>query len=272
MNPRPSVRRPALRRLSLLAPAALLVTALAACGGGDDGGSSEGGGDGGGDTVLRVQAAASLTDAFDEIASEFESQNDGVTVEATYDSSGTLAEQAADEAPGDVLATADENSMQTAVDGGAIAEGPDVFATNTLVVVVPAGNPAGIESFDDLDADDVTYVACVDTAPCGTIAASLIEEAGFTNEPASLEPDVRATLERVVADEADAGLVYTTDAMSAGDDVETIEIPGAEDDPTSYPIGVLEQSEDAEAAQAFVDLVLSDYGQGVLSDAGFGSP
>jgi molybdate transport system substrate-binding protein len=258
------------RRLAVLAPATLLVATLAACGGGS--GDSGDSADPGGDTVLRVQAAASLTDAFDQIATEFEAQNEGVTVEATYDSSGTLAEQAADQAPGDVLATADESSMQTAVDGDAIAEGPDVFATNTLVVVVPAGNPAGIESFDDLDADDVTYVACVETAPCGAIAQTLIEDAGLTNDPASLEPDVRATLERVVADEADAGLVYTTDAMSAGGDVETIEIPGAEDDPTSYPIGVLEQSEDAEAAQAFVDLVLSDYGQGVLSDAGFGSP
>lgn len=255
------------RRLAALLPATLLVASLAACGGGSGEDT-----DSGGETVLRVQAAASLTDAFEAIATEFESQNDGVTVEATYDSSGTLAEQAADQAPGDVLATADESSMQTAVDGDAIAAGPDIFATNTLVVAVPAGNPAGIESFEDLDADDVTYVACVETAPCGTIAQTLITDAGFTNDPASLEPDVRATLERVVADEADAGLVYTTDAMSAGDDVETIDIPGAADEPTSYPIGVLEQSEDAEAAQAFVDLVLSDYGQGVLSDAGFQSP
>lgn len=255
------------RRPAVLVPAALLVASLAACGAG----SGEDA-DSGGDTVLRVQAAASLTDAFETIAEEFEARNEGVSVEATYDSSGTLAEQAADQAPGDVLATADETSMQTAVDGDAVGAGPEIFATNTLVVVVPAGNPAGIESFEDLDADDVTYVACVETAPCGTIAQTLIDDAGLTNDPASLEPDVRATLERVVADEADAGLVYTTDAMSAGDDVETLEIPGAEDDPTSYPIGVLEQSEDPEAAQGFVDLVLSDYGQGVLSDAGFQSP
>ncbi|GAA1918010.1 molybdate ABC transporter substrate-binding protein [Nocardioides lentus] len=255
-----------------LAATVLLCAGLTACTGSDD--SSDGGSDGGGgdDTVLRVQAAASLTDTVDAIAEEFEARHDGVTVEAVYDSSGTLAEQAADAAPGDVLATADEASMQTAVDAGAVAAGPTPFATNTLVLVVPAGNPAGIGSLADLDDDEVTYVACVDTAPCGSIAADLIADAGLTNEPASLEPDVRATLERVVADEADAGLVYATDALSAGDDVETIEVPEAADLPTTYPIAVLEQAEEPELAQAFVDLVTSQEGQRILSDAGFGSP
>jgi len=248
-----------------LAAALVLCAGLTACG-------SDGGGSNGGGTVLRVQAAASLTDTFDALAEEFEARNDGVTVEAVYDSSGTLAEQAADAAPGDVLATADETSMRTAVDGGAVAEGPTPFATNTLVLVVPAGNPAGIESLADLDGDDVTYVTCVDTAPCGAIAAELIADADLGNEPASLEPDVRATLERVVADEADAGLVYTTDALSAGGDVETIELPEAADLPTTYPIAVLEQAEEPELAQAFVDLVTSEKGRQILSDDGFGSP
>jgi molybdate transport system substrate-binding protein len=241
----------------LLALAVLLP--LAACGGGGDD-----------DTTITVLAAASLTETFTDLAADFEAAHDGVTVRLAFDSSATLAEQAVGGAPADVLATADSATMDSARD--ALAADPEVFATNTMVLVTPADNPAGITSYDDLAAGDVTYVVCVDTAPCGKVAASLIETTGLTAEPASLEVDVKSVLAKVTSGEADAGLVYATDAVAAGGDVQVFEIPGADDAVTSYPIAPLDQSTDADLAQQFVDLVLSAAGQQVVGDAGFGAP
>src|SRR5690606_9716930 len=134
-------------------------------------------------------------------------------------SSTMLAQQAVDGAPGDVLATADEASMRLAEDGNALRDAPVAFASNALVLVVPAGNPAGGEAIADLDDADVDYVACAAPAPCGDLAADLLTSSGVTRPPASEEVDVRAVLARVASGEADAGLVYATDAASAGDEV-----------------------------------------------------
>ncbi|WP_341924636.1 molybdate ABC transporter substrate-binding protein [Nocardioides psychrotolerans] len=241
-----------------------LLLPLAACGsdGGDDSGAS--------DTTITVLAAASLTDTFTALAEDFEAEHEGVTVKLAFDSSATLAEQAVGGAPADVLATADTATMDDASE--ALAADPQLFATNTMVVALPADNPAGITSYDDLGSGDVTYVVCVDTAPCGKVAAALIESTGLTAEPSSLEVDVKAVLSKVATDEADAGFVYATDAVAAGDAVTTVEIPGAAEQVTSYPIAPLVQSEESDLAQEFVDLVLSEVGQQVLADAGFGPP
>lgn len=250
-------------RLPVVAIALAALLPLSACG--DDGG------DGTESTTLTVLAAASLTETFTTLADRFEADHPGVTVELAFDSSATLAQQAVDGAPGDILATADEATMQTAVDGDAVADGPEVFATNVAVLVTPPDNPAGITGFADLDDDAVTYVVCVDTAPCGKIAATLLDGAGISHEPASLEVDVKAVLAKVTSNEADAGIVYATDAVSAGDAVSAIDIDGAAGQPNVYPIATLEQSPDADLASEFLDLVLSDAGQRVLADAGFGS-
>ena len=241
----------------------LSLGALTACG--DDGG----GGDSGGE--LTVLAAASLTETFESLGEQFEEDHDGVEVSFSFDSSGTLSAQAVEGAPGDVLATADEGTMQDAVDGDAVDGEPSVFATNAITLVVPADNPAGIESIEDLDQDDVTYAVCVDTAPCGKSAAALLDTLGFANEPATEEVDVKATLQKVTSGQVDAGLVYVTDAIAAGDEVQQIDVPEADTQPQNYPIAVLQQSEDAELAREFVDLVLSEEGQQVLADAGFGA-
>ena len=217
--------------------ALVLVLPLAAC-------AANGGDDGEGAGELTVLAAASLTDVFEELATGFEDEHD-VDVTFSFGSSTDLAEQVADGAPGDVLATADETSMGLAEDAGVTGD-VETFATNVLTIVVPAGNPAGIESLDDLDG--TTWVRCADEVPCGKVALAVLEAAGITAEPASLEEDVRATLDKVVSGEADAGLVYATDAVAAGDDVEAVEIPGAEADLTSYFATTLEQSEDADLA------------------------
>ena len=145
---------------ALTALSLALVLPLAACGGGDDGEGDGGASKGKGITVL---AAASLTDVFGELATPFEKANDA-TVTFSFGSSTDLAEQVADGAPGDVLATADETSMGLAEDAGVTGE-VETFATNVLTIIVPTGNPAGIESLDDLEGS--TWVRCADEVPCG---------------------------------------------------------------------------------------------------------
>jgi len=242
--------------------ALLLLLPLAACAGGDEGGAAEGGGE------LTVLAAASLTDVYEDLAGGFESDHD-VDVTFSFGSSTDLAAQAADGAPGDVLATADETSMQVAEDAGVTGD-VTTFASNVLVIVTPPDNPAGIESLDDLEG--TTWVRCADEVPCGRVAQAVLEDNGVTAEPASLEDDVRATLDKVISGEADAGLVYASDAVAAGDDVATVEIPGAEQQLTSYLVATLEQSEDADLAREWVDLMTSEEGRQALTDAGFTLP
>ena len=249
----------------MTALALALVLPLAACGGGAEGedtGSADGRGE------LTVLAAASLTDVFEELAAGFEDEH-GVDVAFAFGSSTDLAEQVTDGAPGDVLATADSTSMGLAVDAGVTGD-VETFATNVLTIVVPAGNPAGIESLGDLEG--ATWVRCADEVPCGKVALAVLDANGVTTEPASLEEDVRAALDKVVSGEADAGLVYATDAVAAGDAVEAVEIPAAEDDPTSYFVTTLEQSENADLAADWLAWVTSEEGRAILEDAGFGSP
>ncbi len=220
-------------------------------------------------TTLQVLAAASLSDVFTELGDQFEADHDGVEVEFSFGSSTDLAEQAADGAPGDVLATADETSMTIAEDAGAVDD-PAAFATNVLVIVTPPDNPAGIATLDDLDGS--TWVRCADDVPCGRIALAVLEDAGVDAEPVSLEEDVRATLDKVISGEADAGLVYASDAVAAGGDVTAIPIEGAEARLTSYFIDALAQSEDSDLAEDWVDLVTGPDGQAALTEAGFTLP
>lgn len=185
----------------------------------------------------------------------------------TYDGSSTLATQIAEGAPVDVFASADERNMQTVTDAG-LSEDPVVFATNTLVVVVPAGNAAGVESLADLAR--VTTVLCAPEVPCGGASEKLLADAGVTVTPASLEQNVTAVLQKVEADEADAGLVYRTDVVGV-EDVDSFEPEGADQVVNRYPIAALTESKNADAAQAFVDFVLGAEGQRVLAEHGFGA-
>ncbi|MBS2936836.1 molybdate ABC transporter substrate-binding protein [Nocardioides sp. J2M5] len=252
------------RTLTALSLALLLP--LAACGNDDTTEGADGGSDSGGE--LTVLAAASLTDVFDQLAGPFEEEHDA-TVTFSFGSSTDLAEQVADGAPGDVLATADETSMGIAEDAGVTGD-VQTFATNVLTIVVPKGNPAGIESLDDLDG--ATWVRCADEVPCGKVALAVLDDNGITAEPASLEEDVRATLDKVISGEADAGLVYATDAVAASDDVDAIEIPGADAELTSYYAATLDQAGDSGLAADWVTWITSEEGQSILGDAGFGSP
>lgn len=251
------------RDRSAIVAAALVL--LAGCG------SGAGGSGAGGERTLDVLAASSLAESFQALADSFEESHPGVTVRLVLESSATLATQVTEGAPADVLATADQQTMQGAVDAGA-AEDPQLFATNELVMVTPADNPGRVQSLSDLESPDVSYVACVETAPCGALAADLLARDHVDAQPRSLEVDVKAVLAKVTADEADAGLVYATDARAAGKDVQTFPVPGAEQQRNPYEIAVVDQSDDPGLAGEWVDLVTSPAGQQVLTAAGFGPP
>lgn len=238
-----------------LAALALLLP-LAACGGGED------------DQTLTVLAAASLTETFTEIAEAFEDEHPGVEVELVFGSSTTLAEQAVDGAPGDVLATADSRAMEVAVDGGAASRAPEAFALNELVIVTPPGNPANVTGLGSLATPGVDWAKCVSSAPCGALAETALDVRASRAEPVTEEVDVRAVLARVVAGEVDAGLVYRTDALAAGHDVETVET-GQGAASTIYEVATLDGSG---LASDFVELVQGPDGQAVLRDAGFEAP
>lgn len=252
-----------LRATVLLVASAFL---LAACGSGkDDSGSPDSSGSSE-PVTLHVLAAASLTESFDALAASFHKAHPNVTITPVYDSSGTLATQVIEGAPADVLATADEDSFAKVVTAGAAAK-PTLFASNTAVLVVPADNPAHIASIADLAG--AKFVICVATAPCGKVGTALLADNGVTAKPASLEANVKAVLTKVSSGEADAGIVYVTDAKAAGTSVKSIEIPHAAEERTFYPIGVVKQAANAKVAQQFVDYVEGKDGQKVLTAAGF---
>lgn len=220
---------------------------------------------------LTIYAAASLKAAFDASIDAFVKAHPGVTVDsADYDGSSTLATQLIGGAHADVFASADEANMKKVTDEG-LASDPVPFATNTLVIAVPKGNPAKIHDLADLGRSGVTVVLCAPEVPCGTAAKTLLADEGVSVTPASLEQNVTAVLTKVRSGDADAGLVYTTDAK--GDDqVEAIVPAGADRVVNTYPIVALKDAPNPKAARAFVDFVTGAQGQAILASFGFGAP
>jgi molybdate transport system substrate-binding protein len=229
-----------------------------------------GGGGGTRTSTITVLAASSLTGTFTELGRQFESAHPGVTVKFAFDSSATLAQQAVGGAPADVLATADTSTMDSAKSVQAAT--PKVFATNVMVLATPADNPSHVTTFADLDRSTVKFVVCVPTAPCGAVAQALLQQDHITGTPVSTEVDVKSVLAKLTEGEADAGIVYTTDATAAGIQVTTIPIPGSRKQVSTYPIVALSQSKQPTLAQDFVALVTGRTGQRVLAKAGFGAP
>jgi len=260
----------------ILVPIALIATALvlAGCSSADSGAGASGsptasGADLSGD--LTIYAAASLGTAFDELATTFEQQHPGVDVKPiVYDGSSTLATQLIEGAPADVFASADEKNMQKVVDAG-LADGPRLFASNTLVIAVPKGDPGGVQSLEDLADPDLTVVLCAPEVPCGAASQTLLANQGVAVTPASLEQNVTAVLTKVASGDADAGLVYATDVRENAD-VESFVPAGASDVVNHYPIVSLTDAAGPAIAAAFVDFVLSSEGQEVLARLGFGGP
>ena len=262
-------------RIGIAVAAAVLVLTGCASAGSDAGGSTPSpaettpglalGGE------LTVFAAASLKTAFEEIAVAFEQQNPGVDVlPIVSDGSSTLASQILEGAAVDVFASADEKNMTRILDEGLVVQ-TELFATNTLVVVVPQGNPGGVETLQDLADAGTTVVLCAPEVPCGAASRTLLSNAGISVTPASMEQNVTAVLTKVAADEADAGLVYRTDVIGR-DDLQSFEPEGARNVVNSYPIGALAQAPNAAAAAEFAAFVTGSEGQAVLASRGFGAP
>jgi molybdate transport system substrate-binding protein len=260
---------PRRRRTSLLAVALLALTPLTGCGGDDS--SWDGGGAG---TTLTVYAAASLTSTFEAIGEEFEKQHEGATVEFSFGGSSDLVSQIQEGAPADVFASADTANMDKLTAEDLQATDPASFATNTLEIAVPPGNPGGVRSFADLAGEGLNVVVCAPEVPCGAATVKVEEATGVDITPVSEEQSVTDVLGKVISGEADAGLVYVTDVIAAGDDVEGVPFPESAEAVNAYPVVALAGAADRDSsdlAQAFVDLVLSDTGQQILQDAGFAS-
>jgi molybdate transport system substrate-binding protein len=254
----------------------------AGCGGADAAGDrpdETGGtpGAGGLTGTLTVFAAASLTDVFEELGARLEKENPSLEVQISFAGSSALARQLEQGAPADVFASADEAQM-TRVQAAGLIEDADVVARNSLMVAVPVDNPegivlpegrAGIPSLADLITADMTVAICAPEVPCGAAATEVLDAAGLSDAPDTYEDDVRAVLTKVQLGEVDAGLVYLTDVRTAGDSILAYAFRESSRAENSYPVGVLADAPNPDAARAFVDLVLSDVGLQALADAGF---
>jgi molybdate transport system substrate-binding protein len=222
--------------------------------------------------TVTVLAAASLTEVYGDLAARFEKLHPNVTITENFGGSSALAAQIVQGAPADLFATANEATMKTITDAG-LADGiPIVYATNVLTLVVPPSNPAGITTVSDLAKPGVKVALCDKTVPCGAAAISLLAAEKLTVTPVTLETDVKAVLTKVELNEVDAGLVYVTDAQTAGDKVRQIAVPDAANVVNRYPIVVLSGSTNKAAARAFEQFILSATGKAALKNAGFGAP
>lgn len=221
---------------------------------------------------VMVFAAASLRETFTELESQFEKDHPGTTVTLNFAGSSDLVTQLTQGAPADVFASADMSNMSKAVAAGLVSGDPVDFATNTLTIVTPPGNPGDVTSFADLAAPGTQVVVCAPQVPCGSAAETLEKATGVTLSPVSEESAVTDVLGKITSGQADAGLVYVTDAVSAGDQVTTVPFPEASAAPNTYPIVALDESGNPDAARQFVDLVTGPKGQEVLAAAGFAAP
>jgi molybdate transport system substrate-binding protein len=227
----------------------------------------KGTGDAGG--TLTVFAAASLTESFTALGKEFEAAHSGVTVKFSFAGSSGLVQQLTNGAKADVFASADQANMDKAVQGGVIDGQPTVFATNKLAIAVAPGNPKGIKSFADLNKAGLTVVTCAAQVPCGSATKKVETSTGVTLKPKSEEQDVKQVLAKVQSGDADAGLVYVTDATSAAGKVDKVDFPEASGAINNYPIAVVKGGQSA-LAKEFDDFVLGTEGKAELVKVGFG--
>jgi len=230
--------------------------------------------------TLTVFAAASLTDAFNEIGKNFEAANPGVTVTFNFAGSQALQTQIEQGAPADVFASASKSYMDLLVtDNYVAADVPQNFLTNKLVVILPANNPAGLVKLEDLANPKLKLVIAAEAVPVGKYALQALDlmdkqfGTGYKDKVlanvVSKEDNVKQVVAKVQLGEADAGIVYTSDAVAAPG-LKSIEIPAELNVIAKYPIAPLTKSTNAELAKAFTDYVLSSDGQAVLQKWGFG--
>ena len=267
------------RRAAIAAVSLLSAVSLAACGGsasnsstGAATGSASAGASGGAGKAtgkVTVLAAASLQKAFEEIEKTVEKDNPGLDVTFDFQGSQDLVASLAGGDSADVLATANNSTMKTAAEQKLVGNQTE-FATNVLTLIVPKGNPKKITGLDS-SLDGANLVICAPEVPCGEATQKLSSALGVTLNPASEEQKVTDVRGKVESGEADAGIVYTTDAAAAKDKADKIDIPDG-GVVNHYPIAQTASPENAAGAKVFIDAVTGKTGQEVLAKYGFGKP
>jgi len=229
--------------------------------------------------TLTVYAAASLTDAFTEMGSAFEASHPGVTLVFNFGGSQNLRTQIEQGAPADVFASANAKEMEALVALDLVApDAPRVFLTNQLVVILPKNNPAGIASLEDLSKSGLKLVLAADEVPAGKYARQILENLGalygadysdkVLANVVSNEDNIRQAVTKVQLGEADASIVYISDAVAVPE-LQKIEIPADMNVIAGYPIAVLAESANSDLANEFIDYVLSSEGGATLRKWGF---
>ncbi|MFI0923458.1 molybdate ABC transporter substrate-binding protein [Streptomyces sp. NPDC021012] len=266
---------PARRRTAAAALTAALLVPLAACSSNDDtkkdtaGSTASGSASAAPKADLTVLAAASLTDVFKTAGAAYEKSHPGTKLTFSFAGSQELVAQVSQGSPADVLVTADTKSMDKVK---ADTSAPTVIARNRLVIATGKGNPFKVDELKDLADTKLKVVLAAPEVPAGKYSKKVLDAQKITVKPVSQEPNVRAVLSKVELGEADAGLVYKTDAESAKDKVDAVEIPDAQNAIAQYPAATLKESKNSEAAAAFVAWLSSPEGQKILQDAGFQKP
>ncbi|MEU4892077.1 molybdate ABC transporter substrate-binding protein [Streptomyces sp. NPDC044780] len=287
-GPRPGPRprlRPRLRSRQALRAVggfALAAVALTACSSGDSGGSGDSdssatkSGSGSSSEKLSgtvtVFAAASLKESFTSLGKTFEKEHPGTKVSFNFGGSDSLAASITSGAPADVFASASPKTMKTVTDAKAAKGTPATFVRNQLEIATLPGNPKKIATLKDLTGSGLKVALCAKEVPCGAAAQKALDGAGLKLTPVSYEQDVKGALTKVELKEVDASVVYKTDVNAAGGKVEGVEFPESKQAINDYPIALLKNAPNAEAATAFIDLVKSAQGQKVLGQAGFLKP
>ena len=267
------------RRAAIAAVSLLSAVSLAACGGSASNSStgaasgaasaSASGGAGKATGKVTVLAAASLQGAFEEIEKTVEKDNPGLDVTFDFQGSQDLVSSLAGGNSADVLATANNSTMKTAAEQKLVGDQTE-FATNVLTLIVPKGNPKRITGLDS-SLDGANLVICAPEVPCGEATKKLAQAQGITLKPVSEEQKVTDVRGKVESGEADAGIVYTTDAAAAKDKADKIDIPDG-GVINHYPIAQTAKPENPAGAQAFIDAVTGKAGQEILAKHGFGKP
>ena len=226
---------------------------------------------------LIVSAAASLTNAFEELGKAYEKAGPGAKLTFNFGASGALLQQIDKGAPVDVLATADQKTMDQAEKGGLILpETRKNFVRNELVLIVPSDGKVPVKDLNDLTAKEVTKIALgnPDAVPAGRYAQEVMTAEGIWESLSSkliLGNNVRQVLDYVSRGEVDAGIVFSTDAVQAKDKVKVV-CNLEKHQPILYVIAAVKATKKKEAAQRFVDFVMSETGQGILARYGFQKP
>jgi molybdate transport system substrate-binding protein len=219
---------------------------------------------------ITVSAAASLTEAFTKMGSDFHTKHKSTAITFNFGSSSSLVTQIQAGAPADVFASADLTNMDKLVTTGRVGVSPTVFARNQLEIAVKPGNPKVVRTLADLKTVG-TIALCASTVPCGTYAANVLSRAAVSIPETSVTRgvDAKATIAAVAQGDANAALVYVTDVKAAGTTVLGVVIPDEQNTIAVYPIAPLATTTNVKLAKAFVAYVASPAGQRTLAKFGF---